>query len=131
RVLRQVATIVTPDTILRWHRRLIARKWPFTPQRPGRPGIMKEETSSLILRMATENPGWGASWAGDLRHALWDRSAESADPRGGLDTPSRCRIHGAGGAAPHRRRRWVPVGPPGPHVRSRPKVDGRLPPHRP
>src|SRR6058998_1663318 len=97
RVLRQVATIVTPDTILRWHRRLIARKWPFTPQRPGRPGIMKEETSSLILRMATENPGWGASWAGDLRHALCDRSAESADPRGGLDTPSRSRIHGAGG----------------------------------
>ena len=58
RVLRQVATIVTPDTILRWHRRLIARKWTFTPKRPGRPGIMKE-ISSLILRMATENPGWG------------------------------------------------------------------------
>jgi len=58
RVLRQVATIVTPDTILRWHRRLIARKWTFTPGRPGRPGIMRE-ISSLILRMATENPGWG------------------------------------------------------------------------
>jgi transposase InsO family protein len=58
RVLRQVATIVTPDTILRWHRQLIARKWTFTPKRPGRPGIMKE-ISSLIVRMATENPGWG------------------------------------------------------------------------
>ena len=58
RVLRQVATIVTPDTILRWHRQLIARKWTFTPKRPGRPGIMNE-ISSLILRMATENPGWG------------------------------------------------------------------------
>jgi hypothetical protein len=34
RVLRQVATIVTPDTILRWHRQLIARKWTFTPTRP-------------------------------------------------------------------------------------------------
>src|SRR5712692_247486 len=42
RVLRQVATIVTPDTILRWHQQLIARKWTFTPQRPGRPGIMQE-----------------------------------------------------------------------------------------
>jgi hypothetical protein len=39
RVLRQVATIVTPDTILRRHR-LIARKWTFTPKRSGRPRIM-------------------------------------------------------------------------------------------
>jgi transposase InsO family protein len=58
RVLRQVATIVTPDTILRWHRNLIGRKWTFEPKRLGRPGIMRE-ISSLILRMATENPGWG------------------------------------------------------------------------
>jgi len=58
RVLRQVATIVTPDTIRRWHRQLIARKWTFTPERPGRPRIMKE-ISSLILRVAMENPGWG------------------------------------------------------------------------
>jgi putative transposase len=57
-VLRQVATIVTPDTILRWHRQLIARKWTFTPKRPGRPGIRKE-ISWLIVRMATENPSWG------------------------------------------------------------------------
>ena len=58
RVLRQVATIVTPDTILRWHRQLIARKWTVASKRPGRPGIMRE-ISSLILRMATENPAWG------------------------------------------------------------------------
>src|SRR5262249_19029325 len=37
---------------------LIARKWTFTPPRSGRPGIMKA-ISSLIVRMATENPGWG------------------------------------------------------------------------
>src|SRR6516165_5455713 len=48
RVLRQVATIVTPDTILRWHRQLIARKWTFTPQRPGRPRTTKA-IASLIL----------------------------------------------------------------------------------
>src|SRR5262245_2022097 len=58
RVLRQVATIVTPDTILRWHRQLIARKWTFEPRTPGRPGIMKD-LFALIVRMATENPGWG------------------------------------------------------------------------
>jgi transposase InsO family protein len=60
RLLRQVATIVTPDTILRWHRRLIAQKWTFTSRRPGRPGIMRE-ISAVIVRMATENPGWGYS----------------------------------------------------------------------
>jgi putative transposase len=59
-ILRQVATIVTPDTILRWHRLVIARKWTFAPKRPGRLGIMKE-ISALIVRMATENPGWGYS----------------------------------------------------------------------
>src|SRR5918995_2713524 len=53
RVLRQVATIVTLDTILRWYRRLIAQKWTFTSRRPGRPGIMRE-ISALIVRMATE-----------------------------------------------------------------------------
>jgi transposase InsO family protein len=60
RILRQVATIVTPDTILRWHRRLIARKWTFAPKRLGRPGTMKE-IASLIVRMATDNPAWGYS----------------------------------------------------------------------
>jgi len=60
RLLRQVATIVTPDTILRWHRRLIAQKWTFTARRPGRPGIMRE-ISALIVRMATENSGWGST----------------------------------------------------------------------
>src|SRR5881409_2454404 len=58
RILRRVATIVTPDTILRWHRRLIARKWTFARKRPGRPGTMRE-IASLIVRMATENPAWG------------------------------------------------------------------------
>src|SRR5215468_964319 len=58
RLLRQVATIVTPETILRWHRQLIARKWTFTPKRPGRPAIIKE-LSTLIVRMATVNPAWG------------------------------------------------------------------------
>jgi hypothetical protein len=38
--LRQVATIVTPDTILRWHRHLIARKWTYASKRLGRPGVI-------------------------------------------------------------------------------------------
>src|SRR3989442_281943 len=60
RILRQVATVVTPDTILRWHRRLIARKWTFAAKRPGRPGTMKE-IASLIVWMAADNPAWGYS----------------------------------------------------------------------
>ena len=47
-----------PDTNLRWHRQLIARKWTFAPTRAGRPGIMAE-LSSLIVRMATEDPACG------------------------------------------------------------------------
>src|SRR3989442_7434124 len=58
RFLRQVATLVTPDTILRWHRQLIAPKWTFMPKRPGRPMVMKE-ISTLIVRMATQNSAWG------------------------------------------------------------------------
>jgi putative transposase len=60
RVLRQAATIVTPDTILRWYRRLIAQKWTSEDRRPGRPGLMKT-IAALIVRMATENPAWGYS----------------------------------------------------------------------
>lgn len=56
--LRQVATIVTPDTILRWHRQLIARKWTYAPNRLGRPGVIKE-IRRLVVRMAEENPTWG------------------------------------------------------------------------
>ncbi|MCP3938461.1 MAG: hypothetical protein GY708_24200, partial [Actinomycetia bacterium] len=58
RTLTAVATIVTPDTILRWHRRLIAAKWTYTKKRVGRPGLMKE-IRELIVRLATENPTWG------------------------------------------------------------------------
>jgi transposase InsO family protein len=57
-VLRDVATLVTPDTILRWHRELIVRKWTYTRQRPGRPGVLTE-IRRLVVRMATENPSWG------------------------------------------------------------------------
>ena len=58
RGLRQVATIVTPDTILRWHRQLIARKWTYAKGRCGRPGVLAE-IRRLVVRMAEENPTWG------------------------------------------------------------------------
>jgi transposase InsO family protein len=58
--LGQVATIVTPDTILAWHRRLIAKKWDFSSRRRsvGRPRVIKEIAERLTM-MARENPDWG------------------------------------------------------------------------
>jgi transposase InsO family protein len=55
--LREIATIATPDTLLRWHRQLIARKWTYAST-PGRRGVMLE-IQRLVVRMATENPTWG------------------------------------------------------------------------
>ena len=54
----QIATIVTADTLLRWHRQLIAQKWTYSARRPGRPNVLPE-IRRLVLRMATENPGRG------------------------------------------------------------------------
>ena len=58
RLLSQVATIVTPDTILRWHRQLIARKWTYATGRSGRSGVIAA-IRRLVVRMAEENPTWG------------------------------------------------------------------------
>ena len=55
--LREVATIVTPDTLLRWHRQLIARKWTYPP-RTSRRDVLTE-IRCLVVRMAEENPTWG------------------------------------------------------------------------
>jgi hypothetical protein len=56
--LREVATLVTPDTLLRWHRALVAWKWTYARQRPGRPNVLPE-IRRLTVRMATDNPSWG------------------------------------------------------------------------
>ena len=59
RVLNDLTTIVTPSTLLAWHRRLIARKYDGSKQRgPGRPRTANE-IQQLVVRMATENRDWG------------------------------------------------------------------------
>ena len=57
KALRDLATIVTPDTLLRWHRQLVARKWTHMKQ-TGRRGVLAE-IRQLVVRMAEENPTWG------------------------------------------------------------------------
>src|SRR5262249_8131355 len=59
RMLNELTTIVTPATLLGWHRRLIARKYEGSKQRgPGRPRT-RDEIARLVVRMATENRDWG------------------------------------------------------------------------
>jgi hypothetical protein len=50
--------VVTPETLLRWHRDLVRRHWTKPHRRPGRPSMVPE-LRRLILRMACENPTWG------------------------------------------------------------------------
>jgi hypothetical protein len=58
--LQEIATLATPDTLLRWYRRLIAQKFDGSKRRPqvGRPPVA-EEVEQLTVQMAEENPTWG------------------------------------------------------------------------
>ena len=60
KMLEQLAGIVTPDTILRWHRELVARHWDYSGRRKdlGRPPLSKEIVE-LVLRIARQSPTWG------------------------------------------------------------------------
>ncbi|HEX9357797.1 MAG TPA: hypothetical protein VF933_28775, partial [Streptosporangiaceae bacterium] len=49
--------LITPGTVLRWHRRLVTQKWTY-PNRTGRPPV-SAEIATLIERLAIENPSWG------------------------------------------------------------------------
>src|SRR3954463_2187745 len=59
KLLVEVATIVTPETLLVWHRKLIALKYDGSPKRgPGRP-CTAGEIEALVVRLAEENGAWG------------------------------------------------------------------------
>jgi hypothetical protein len=77
--LEEVASIVKPDTILAWHRKLVAQKFDGSDQRtsPGRPRVDKE-LEDLVVKMAKENRSWGYDRiAGALAHLGYDISDQS------------------------------------------------------
>ena len=74
--LREIATIATPDTLLRWHRQLIARKWTYG-RKPGRRGVLARDSA------ACRADGGGESDVG--LHADPRRAEERRPPRGPLD----------------------------------------------
>ena len=94
-LLGRVATIVTPDTIMRWHRQLIAAKWTYSSPRRGRKGVMLE-IRALVIRFARENPSWGYSRIqgaiGDLGHRVGRTTVSRTLKREGIkpapDRPS-------------------------------------------
>lgn len=85
KALLNLTTIVTPDTILRWHRELVARKWDHSDKRKAvvRPRIRQVIVDS-ILRFARENPTWGYDRIqGALANIGYHRTAvwQSSDTR--------------------------------------------------
>jgi hypothetical protein len=89
RLLANVATLCTPDTILRWHRLLIARKWDYSHinRTVGRPPV-SAEVRHLVVRFAQENPSWGydriQGALANLGHQISDRTVGvvALSPRG-------------------------------------------------
>jgi putative transposase len=95
RALSDLETLVTPDTLLKWYRRLLAHKWNYTHRRgPGRPCVI-QSIATLVARIAVENPSWGYTriqgalanlghkvGRGTIARILKDNGVEPAPQRG-------------------------------------------------
>jgi hypothetical protein len=89
RHLGQIATIVTPDTLLRWFRALVARKWTSARTNSvGRPPV-DPELEKLVLKLIQENPSWGSNRIvgalDNLGYTLCDSTIDNIRRRNGFD----------------------------------------------
>jgi hypothetical protein len=106
----QAHRLVTPGTILRWHRRLMARKWTYPPH-TGRPPV-SAETTTLIERLARENRSWDTkgsrvNCSSSATGSVHRRSAGSSRPCGFRQHHSDRRTpHDGSSSAPRHRRCW-------------------------
>jgi hypothetical protein len=93
KMLEQVGTIATPDTILRWHREWVAANWDFSKRRNkiGRPPL-SPDVVELILRLARENPTWGYNRIqgalANLGHQISDITVSNILKAHGIDPAS-------------------------------------------
>ncbi len=87
-LLAGVATLVSPDTILAWHRKLVAKKWSFPTGRHGNAAEMKAITGHVV-RMAKENPTWGydriQGALANLGHTVAPNTVRNILRRNGID----------------------------------------------
>jgi len=95
KMLDAVARIVTPETILAWHRRLVALKWTFPRGKVGRPKISKD-VCDLIVEMARSDSHWGYTSIQDrlrnLGHLVSRATVANVLKEHGLEpAPTRCR----------------------------------------
>jgi putative transposase len=90
KLLEQIGCVFTPDTILRWHRQLVAEKWDHTDKRKpmGRP-TTSQEVLDLILRFARENPTWGydriADALANIGHKVSDQTVGNILKENGIE----------------------------------------------
>ena len=61
RALREIATIMTPDTLLRWHRQFIASKWTYATPRASRRGVLSEIRRLVVQMFFSAEPACSAN----------------------------------------------------------------------
>jgi len=97
--LAQVGCIVTPETILAWHRRLVALKWTFRREGMGRPRIA-DEVRTLIVEFAGNDSNWGYTNIRDRLRSLGHRVSRAT-------VANVLREHGVEPAPKRRQMSWV------------------------